>query len=166
MGAESLALRIRKPVTMAKELLQIHKETFKTFWKWSDQVLDYAMLNGCLSTRLGWRINLESNSNPRMIRNFPMQANGAEMLRIVLNLLRENKIKILAPVHDAVLIEAHIEKIELVVENSKKLMRHASNIILDGFELESDAEIIRYPDRYMNPSGTEMWKLVEKVINN
>ena len=35
--------------------------------------------------------------NPRSIRNFPMQANGAEMLRIALMLALERGVKVLCP---------------------------------------------------------------------
>ena len=38
-------------------------------------------------------------------RNFPIQAIGAEIIRVACILLSENNIKIVAPVHDAVMIE-------------------------------------------------------------
>ena len=45
MGAESLAERIQQPVIVAKELLRKHREAFRTFWKWSDGNVDYALLH-------------------------------------------------------------------------------------------------------------------------
>lgn len=166
MGAESLAIRIGKSVAEARELLEMHKKTYKPFWEWSDRVLDFGMLNGYLDTILGWRIHLSSRSNPRTIRNFPMQANGAEMLRVALNMLRENGIKILAPVHDAILIESNLKNVDKDVERTIQLMKEASAIILNGFELEADAEIIRHPDRYMDERGIKMWNKVEGLIRN
>ena len=50
--------------------------------------------------------------NERSIRNWPIQATGADILRIACILAARHGIKILAPVHDAVLIEAPLERIE------------------------------------------------------
>jgi hypothetical protein len=40
----------------------------------------------------------------------------------------------------------------------------AHRIVLDGFELGTDAKVIRYPDRYMDDRGTVMWDRVMKLI--
>ena len=65
----------------ARELLRMHRETYPKFWRWSDAAVDYAMLYGKLYTTYGWTIHSGPMTNPRRLRNFPMQANGAEMLR-------------------------------------------------------------------------------------
>jgi DNA polymerase I len=80
MGADGLASRIGQPPILARELLQLHRETYRVFWRWSDQMLDYAMLMGSIHTVFGWRVQVPSKPNDRSLRNFPMQANGAEML--------------------------------------------------------------------------------------
>ena len=46
----------------------------------------------------------------RTIKNFPCQATGAEILRVACILLVENNIKIIAPIHDAILIECDEEE--------------------------------------------------------
>src|SRR5204862_7954700 len=55
MGAEALAQRIGQPPIRARELLQLNWETYRTFWAWSDQMLEYAMLKGSIHTVFGWR---------------------------------------------------------------------------------------------------------------
>ena len=37
---------------------------------------------GSLHTVFGWHVHVGEKSNPRSLRNFPMQANGAEMMRL------------------------------------------------------------------------------------
>ena len=39
-------------------------------------------------------------------------------------------------------------------------MREASRIVLDGFELGTDVQVVRYPDRYTDERGTVMWHRV------
>ena len=46
MGDEALAQRIGQPPIRARELLRLHRETYRVFWRWSDAAVDYAMLNG------------------------------------------------------------------------------------------------------------------------
>jgi DNA polymerase-1 len=104
MGAEALAQRIGRPPIRARELLRLHHETYRRFWSWSDRVVDHAILAGSLHTVFGWRIQLSQDVNPRSLRNYPMQANGAEMLRLACCLGTEQGIEVGAPVHDAVLI--------------------------------------------------------------
>ena len=93
-----------------------------------------------------------------------MQANGAEMLRIACFLLTEEGIRVCAPVHDALLIEATLEEFDVAVATTQSLMKEASRIVLGGFELGSDVKEIRYPCRYMDKRGTVMWNKVMQLI--
>jgi DNA polymerase I len=153
MEARSLALRIGQPTIVARDLLRAHRETYRTFWRWSDAAVDHAMIHCSLHTVFGWRIHVGDNSNPRSLRNSPMQANGAEMMRLAACLATERGIEVCAPVHDAFLICAPLDRIEADVARMREAMAEASRIILDGFELRTDAAIVRYPDRYMDERG-------------
>jgi DNA polymerase I len=104
MEAESLAGRIGQPTIVARELLRAHRQTYRRFWEWSDAALDHAMLHGSLHTVFGWYVHVGESPNPRSLRNFPMQANGAEMLRLACCLAVERGVEIVGPVHDATLI--------------------------------------------------------------
>jgi DNA polymerase I len=160
MEAPSLALRIGQPHIVARDLLRAHRETYRRFWAWSDAALDQAMLLGVIRTVFGWPIRVGERSNPRSLRNFPMQANGAEMLRIACCLAAERGIEVCAPVHDAVLICAPIERLAADVAAMRSAMAEASRLVLAGFELATDVKVVRWPDRYMDSRGREMWTRV------
>src|ERR1019366_8609130 len=165
MGAEALAQRIGQPPIRARELLRLHRETYRVFWRWSDAAVDHAMLTGSLHTVFGWRAQVPAVANDRSLRNFPMQANGAEMLRLACCLATERGIEVCAPVHDAVLICAPLERLDADVTRTQDAMREASCIVLAGFELGTDAQKVRYPDRYMDERGATMWGRVMKLIH-
>jgi DNA polymerase-1 len=164
MGAESLACRIGQAPVVARDLLRAHRETYRQFWRWSDASLDHAMFTGELRTVFGWHIHVGENPNPRSLRNFPMQANGAEMLRLACCLATERGIEICAPVHDAVLICAPLDRLESDIAQMRAAMAEASQIVLDGFELGTDAHTVKYPDRYMDSRGVAMWDQVTGLI--
>ena len=165
MGDESLGQRIGQPRSEARELLRLHHETYRTFWDWSDAAVDYAHLHGLLYTVFGWTLHLGSRVNPRSVRNFPMQGNGAEMLRLACCLTTERHVRVCAPVHDALLIEAPLDELDDVVNTVQRLMTEASRIVLDGFPLRSDAYVIRYPDRFTDERGRQMWQTVWEIID-
>jgi hypothetical protein len=85
--------RIGQPPIRARELLRLHRQTYYEFWRWSDAAVDHAMLTGGLHTVFGWRVQVPAQANDRSLRNFPMQANGAEMLRLACCLATERGIE-------------------------------------------------------------------------
>ncbi len=164
MGPESLAARLGITTTEARNLLKLHREVFRKFWSWSDAVVDYAMLNNRIFTVFGWHCHVTERTKERSLRNFPMQANGAEMLRLACSLATEQGIKVCAPVHDALLIEAGTDEIEEAVLETQKVMQRASEIVLSGFPLRSEVRIIRFPDRYSDERGTYMWNTITGLL--
>jgi hypothetical protein len=164
MGADALALRIAKPPIVARDLLQAHYETYRTFWAWSDSAVDQAMLLGSLHTVFGWHVHVGDDPNPRSLRNFPMQANGAEMLRLACCLAIECGIEVCAPVHDAVLICAPFDRLDADVLKMREAMAEASRVVLGGFELRTDCHVVQHPHRYTDKRGAVMWERVIALI--
>jgi hypothetical protein len=166
MQEESLARRIGQPPCVARELLRLHRKTYPRFWEWSEAAVNQAMLHSTLHTVLGWRIHIAPGANPRALANYPMQGNGSDMLRLACCLATERGISVCCPVHDAVLVEAPAGEILDVVIATQAAMREASRVILNGFELRSDAKIVSHPDRYVDPRGERMWQTVMEILRD
>ncbi len=162
----SLAMRLGISSAHARELLQLHHQSYPTFWRWSDAVQDFAMLHGYLETVFGWKVHVGHDANPRSLRNFPMQANGAEMMRLACCLATEWGIAVCAPVHDALLIEGPTNEIDAIVARTQEAMQKASALVLDGFALRTDAKIVRYPGRYTDERGRRMWETVWQLLED
>jgi hypothetical protein len=124
------------------------------------------MLRSNIHTVFGWILHVGGTPNTRSIRNFPMQANGAEMLRLACCLVTEAGIGVCAPVHDALLIEAPLGALDAAVETTRSLMARASAIVLSGFCLRTEVVTVRYPDRYMDERGRSMWDRVWAVMGD
>lgn len=163
MGAESLAYRIGHPVELGRQLLALHRDTYRHFWKWSDAIVDTGMWIGDLTTVFGWRGRVHEDARSTSLRNFPMQGNGAEMLRLACILAHDAGVEICMPVHDALLVEADLADLDEVVAKTVEAMEIASEVVLGGFRLRAAADdkyIFRYPERYCDPRGVRMWKVV------
>jgi hypothetical protein len=159
----------------AQYFLNLHKETYHVYWKWSEKVVDHAMIFNFVRTDFGWkrRITAYKNKktrkeqpNPRSIANFKIQAAGAEMMRVAACFATEAGIRICCPVHDAFLIEAPDYRIGEEVERMRACMDRASRAVLGGFTVKVDHKIVTWPDRYMDEDGDEHWNqmLVENII--
>ena len=160
MGAQGLARRINCIPIVSRDLLRAHQETYRQFWRWSDAAVDHAVLTGTLTATFGWPIHVGEGFNPRSLRNFPMQANGAEMLRLATCYAVEAGLGVAALVHDAILIMAPADSLEADVAAVRGCMARASRDVLAGFELRTDATLIFHPDRYHDPRGAQMWRRV------
>jgi DNA polymerase family A len=164
MEERTLAQRTGLTPIEARDILRAHRESYPKFWRWSDAAVDTAMLHGSLHTVFGWHVHVGENVNPRSLRNFPMQANGAELLRLACCLATERGIEVCAPVHDAVLICAPLDLLDADIASMRAAMAEASRAVLGGFEIRTDVKTIRYPDRYDDPRGAVMWDRVMKLI--
>ncbi|WP_200869751.1 DNA polymerase [Mycobacterium asiaticum] len=166
MQAASLAARTGLSVIDAEHLLLKLAQTFPVFTAWADHAVNVGQLAGYLSTVFGWTLRTENTPRPTTLRNFPMQANGAEMLRLACCLATERGIQVCAPVHDAVLIEADASAIDDTVAATRVAMAEASLIVLDGLEVDTDVEIIAWPDRYADARGRVMWERISEILND
>ena len=167
MGAESLALRIGKSIPYGKELIHHHKRVFFKYWEWSEHVLDTTLLNRKITTCFGWQMYVigKEQKEARTIKNFPCQATGAEILRVACILLVENGIKIIAPIHDAILIECEEGEAEETILQAQKLMTKASTIVLGPENsIKTDVKVIKYPDRYADRRGIETWDKITHIL--
>jgi hypothetical protein len=164
MGSEALARRISKPTAYGRELLRLHRETYPAYWRWSEGAETHAMLLGRLHTVFGWTLHVGPEANPRSLRNYPCQANGAEMLRLACCLATDRGLPIIAPVHDAILAEGPAGAIEEIEAEIQEAMAEASAVVLDGFRLRSDVKIVRSPERYMDDRGREFWGRVMALL--
>jgi hypothetical protein len=163
--AFGLAKKLGQQPWQAQELLGLHRRVYARYWQWSEWMSQTATFAKSIETVFGWPMHVTSRTKPNTVSNFPMQANGAEMLRWACTFAAERGIEIHAPVQDALLVGGSLDEIEDVVATTQQSMAQASELVLEGFALRSDAKIVRYPDRYVDQRGVMMWNRVMKVLN-
>lgn len=165
MGRDRLMLNLNTSKDEADRLLALHRQTYSKFWRWQEDLENKALLEGSIGGVLGWKMSITAKTKSQTLGNFPMQANGAEMLRLAVCLCEERNIKIVAMVHDALLIEAPIDELERARVAATQAMREASEIILSGFSLRVEAESIVYPDRYPAKDSSNLWERVREIVD-
>ena len=165
MGPESLAQELGKPVYEANQLLGAHKMAFPAYWEWNQRIMDTGFGEGRPETSFGWTRKIYPESKPASVGNFPVQGNGAEMLRIAIGFMHEAGVKVCAPIHDAVLIEGEMNKEDEILIIAQNCMQKASEIVLGGFSLDTDVKVVRAPNRYMDEDrGKAFWNEIMTLI--
>lgn len=167
--AEGIASSSALQRAEAQALVSVHRRTFHRYWEWSANVVANALAGSRLHTKFGWEWRMDQTTilNPRSIGNFPVQATGAEMLRLAVSMATEQGIEVVAPVHDAVLILSPIERIEQDTKAMAEIMEIASEVVLgDGKRIDVDSKTFRYPDRFMDEKrGGKMWRRVMRLLD-
>ena len=164
VGRSRLARQLGAPESVAAAMIDSHRSAFPKFWAWADAVETRALIDRELRSVFGWRLPVHATANSRSIRNFPMQANGAEMLRLACCLKTDAGISVCAPNHDAVMIEAPLSRLRETVVEAQRLMTEASEIVLDGFALRTSERTVRAPERWIDARGRTIWPAVEAAV--
>lgn len=84
---------------------------------------------------LDWATHVTPLSNPRAVRNWPVQAAGADIMRRAVIGLYDAGIDLRLTIHDAFLIRVPVAETEQQVAKAIAVLRRASALVLGGFEL-------------------------------
>ena len=80
--------------------------------------------------------------------------------------MTEAGINVCAPLHDAVLIEAPLELFDEQIVQARALMAQASREVLNWFELGTEVQEFRFPERYCDEDRwKEFWKMVMEEVD-
>lgn len=169
MSDYGLAERAGLHILSARDLMRRHRAVYPTFWAWSDGMVNRALAGFPLETVFGWRMQWRPGTTaaPKdtAARNWPMQANGAEMMRLAVTMAAEAGLMLCAPVHDALLIEAPADRIEADVERARTIMGDASEMVLGpGKRIRVGGDSIVHPDRYVDARGVRMFETVTRLL--
>jgi hypothetical protein len=160
MGVPALARGLNRHSLIASEIIERHRRRYPRFWAWRENEKTAAMLARRIESIWGWPLRISTSPNKRTLYNFPMQSNGAEMLRLAAVRLCETGLIPSMLVHDGILLELDTEaQIEMV----KEIMRSAGQDVCNGLEVgvDVDQKLIggaRYRDK--RPVASKMWDTV------
>lgn len=169
MGAESIARDAGIHVDEARELLLRHRSTYREYWRFVDNTQTTGALGYPLRTAFGWTRQVKPGKtrlNLRSLGNWPMQANGAEMMRLACAKVTEAGIGLCCPVHDALLIEAPLDQLESTCRDVEYFMQEASEIVLGaGNAVRTGVDIVRFPDVYVDENAGDVYSRIMRLAS-
>lgn len=170
-SAFGMAAKLGITTTQAEKLLRAHKRVYHRFWAWSDAAVDHVSIRGVIRTCFDWRLHRVASLDVaamkkqwRSVRNFPSQAHGAEMLRLACIYAAEEGLPIIAPVHDAIMIEAPTVEMPVMSARMESIMRKASRDVLRGFEVDVEHTFTGDGERYVDEDGREFFDRIMGIV--
>jgi DNA polymerase I-like protein with 3'-5' exonuclease and polymerase domains len=163
-GDEMLAGRLGVGLDEAARLRRLHQETYPTFWRNSDRFIASAFAARRMTSVFGWPIHVRPDDRPQSVLNFPVQSSAADMMRLAAVAGVEEGIQIAAPVHDAFVIVAPLDRFEQDIRHMQAIMQRAGAAVTGGMPVFTDVKRVIYPDRYADKRGTAMWQTVMSLL--
>lgn len=165
MGCETLAYRLGTTKHEADRLIRLHREVFATYWRWMESARIQARLDGFIHNPMGWRLLVDHHTRATTLGNWPVQSAAAAMLHVATPMVERSGVNVLATVHDAIIIESAVETIDQATATATAAMERASQIVMaTPVVCRTDPKIVRWPDRYMDDDGAEMFTRVVEVV--
>jgi DNA polymerase-1 len=164
MGDVSLAEQTGCSLPKARRLIAQHKEAYPAYWRWRQAVIDTVLCGGSISTEFGWTRKSRPRDKAASIANFPVQASGAEILRIAVIALEEAGHRVVATIHDAVLVEMDADTWQEDLPAIQGLMSKAALAVVPQIEIRTDVDLTMPGENYSHPRGIDIWKCISPVI--
>ena len=164
MSVSSLARGLDRHPLIASTVVEKHRQTYPRFWQWRAASTEAAMLDRRIESVFGWPLHISTSPNKRTLYNFPMQANGAEMLRLAAWRLCEADIVPSMLVHDGILLEV---KNKEHIAHAIEIMRSAGRDVCNGFEIGVDVDqMLEHGARYRDkrPIAQAMWATIMNAL--
>jgi DNA polymerase I len=147
------------PLNECAKLLQGYWKSFSTYAQWRKTVRVLMFGHGRLWVWDGWHCLLGVEPNHRAVGNWPVQSTGAVLLRLAIILAARKGVRVIAPVHDAIMVEARDEDIEEHVRLAREAMDEACRAVL-GDVIRTECQIIHAGGRYYDEKGEKLWRII------
>jgi DNA polymerase-1 len=160
-------------VAKAKAIVDWHKETFASYWKYVNAISRipkslhkfgiYKTVNN------DWTYFIDGRSKTTALQNAPMQANGASVMRTAFVLCLEAGLDVACTQHDALYVNSTEADAEFSAELLKECMCEAVRIVFGHLTDEItrvDVEIFSDANPYFKhqPKGYALLQRIESII--
>ena len=129
----STSLTLSEAYHKAQQIHDWHKQTFHVYWKWVADEVNKARALGYMQSLDGWTYFVDDNVKDTQLLNFPMQANGAALMRLAIReLAKHDDIDFICTQHDAIYVNAPTNDRELVIQRVQNCMAKACVDLFNG----------------------------------
>jgi hypothetical protein len=140
----------------AYAIMLAHRRTYPRFWQWVDEVGTTGEFGGVMTTSRGWRVDT-SKMGERSIRNWPVQSCAGDILRLATVIARRRGIRIVALVHDSLIVEpGRGQTLMEVADLTKGIMISAGEAVA-GITLRVDVKELERGERFFKNDKARAW---------
>jgi DNA polymerase I-like protein with 3'-5' exonuclease and polymerase domains len=163
IGSRGMAARLGVSVWEAEHILRNHRMVFRRFWSWLDQYLVRAYDRQLVVSPNGWRCRVPHDSKQTTWANWPMQAAGSDIMRLVVIYLEHQGVRVLAPVHDGFLLSCRMAEEEELRQAIHLACEKATESVLGVSRPHYKLDI--YKKRFQEPDGAQLFTRILTLLN-
>lgn len=131
--AISTNLSMAQAYNKAQQIHDWHKETFSAYWQWINAGINRAREQRFMQSQDGWTYFVDDRIKDTQLLNFPMQSNGAALMRLAITeLAKYDDIDFICTQHDAIYVNATVTEQSQVIDKIQTAMDFACNELFDG----------------------------------
>ena len=153
MGKQSAAKLMEVGESDAASLMRKFRKAHHRYFGWIEAELGATWVRGSTHTRFGWPIHVPPIPNERSFMNFPLQAHGADILRIVCCALTEQGGSVCFPLHDSVGVEVPLGSENDAVAQIESVMIESAGYLGGKVPIRVESKILRPGERYLDSSS-------------
>src|SRR5262249_4569674 len=150
----------------ALKVFRFHKDTYSTYWRWSDETLERLRADGVYEVSGdGWALRLDDSTDKTnamlTARNFPIQGTASAIMLPCVPRAPSYGIQTSATLLDAVLAIAPASKANDCAVKLEAMMRDVSREFL-GSEVKVSTKV--FLDRFEDEDGRPGWDRVSELL--
>ncbi len=162
LGVKNLANKLRSdskdwtiPDSKAKELVDLHKQAYPTYYAYKEQIADdYFNERKPIIMPDGWYLAAGKPSAQRLsVLNVPFQGSGASWMHSCVDMLMGANIEVICPVHDAIIFECDIEDLDETNATVARLMIEASDKMFGEGVRVGAPEVVKHGGVWVTEKG-------------
>src|SRR5262249_57922852 len=115
-------------------------------------------------TSSGCYMGCTRNIIARTVRKLPDQSTGSEILHVLCILAERRVIELVASIHDAVMAEGPLSETEELSRALDQVMGDAAAVVLRGYRLPTECQIVKPGEHYQDERGAAMWATVTRLL--
>ncbi|WP_083938640.1 DNA polymerase [Psychromonas ossibalaenae] len=139
-GIKRIAQELSQPESSVVKWLLVLKKIISPIDYYLDGEAFKAKRKGEIRS-LDWRMGITQEIKTLTIRNWPIQATGADIMRRACFNLDMVKLPVLLTNHDSFLVQLEKDKFDHQLRQAKQALTDASAKVLDGFQLKVKVEM-------------------------
>lgn len=162
MGEWTLAARLGISASLAREIRGQFRRQYRALWDWLECVVLAAYATRYLETPLGWPLVVGPKLDSFTLRNHLIQATGGDILRAACLFAQEAKLGTIATLHDSILLEADIDRIEADAAALARAMTGAAEHVI-GMPIPATVEFTGARYQLKESHATLFREVAERV---
>lgn len=155
----------RDAAAKAREVVGWYRSEFNVHQTYLDRRAQAAQARRWCASSDGWIafVSESYGSKPQLI-NFPVQSEGAVMLRRAVNSLAfETDLDVVQTLHDAIYLNCDEADVQQVVDTAREHMDQAARSVTD-VPIDIDVKVITHRQRLVDPRADKLLPLINKWL--